>query len=209
MWGNSQEQGTYNLEKAVKPKHLCMLPRCRKKPRDIFNNPRDHGRLDGESGLERKINAVATFLSYQGAWTEASWTWEHAVSSRGLREGIRGSFSIHLFSIPCILSSHLLKTHWIRRSEERDHGPSPITLEKEEIICEESLKDELKELASIYHLLEGMMRDSVFFILPVGGSFSRKVSMLSISSSVVGVTASGCSSCWDGANTGMRHKGRW
>lgn len=38
-----------------------------------------------------------------------------------------------------------------------------------------------------------MIRDSVLVILPLGGSLSKNVSMLSISSSVVGVTASGCS----------------
>lgn len=43
------------------------------------------------------------------------------------------------------------------------------------------------------HLLDEMMRDSVLVILPLGGNLSRNVSMLSISSSVVGVTASGCS----------------
>lgn len=43
------------------------------------------------------------------------------------------------------------------------------------------------------YLLDEMMRDSVLVILPLGGSLSRNVSMLSISSSVVGVTASGCS----------------
>lgn len=40
-----------------------------------------------------------------------------------------------------------------------------------------------------------MIRDSVLVILPLGGSLSKNVSMLSISSSVVGVTDSGCS-CW-------------
>lgn len=38
-----------------------------------------------------------------------------------------------------------------------------------------------------------MISDSVLVILPLGGSLSRNVSMLSISSSVVGVTASGSS----------------
>ena len=37
------------------------------------------------------------------------------------------------------------------------------------------------------------MSDSVFVILPIGGSLSRNMSMLSISSSVVGVTTPGCS----------------
>lgn len=46
---------------------------------------------------------------------------------------------------------------------------------------------------SFQYLLDEMMRDSVLVILPLGGSLSRNVSMLSISSSVVGVTASGCS----------------
>lgn len=40
-----------------------------------------------------------------------------------------------------------------------------------------------------------MIRDSVLVILPLGGNLSKNVSMLSISSSVVGVTDSGCS-CW-------------
>lgn len=44
-----------------------------------------------------------------------------------------------------------------------------------------------------WYLLDEMMRDSVFVILPLGGNLSRNVSMLSISNSVVGVTASGCS----------------
>lgn len=44
-----------------------------------------------------------------------------------------------------------------------------------------------------FDLLDEMMRDSVLVILPLGGSLSKNVSMLSISSSVVGVTASGCS----------------
>ncbi len=43
------------------------------------------------------------------------------------------------------------------------------------------------------YLLDEMIRDSVLVILPLGGSLSKNVSMLSISSSVVGVTASGCS----------------
>ena len=44
----------------------------------------------------------------------------------------------------------------------------------------------------IYLLVE-MMSDSVFVILPIGGSLSINMSMLSISSSVVGVTTPGCS----------------
>lgn len=50
-----------------------------------------------------------------------------------------------------------------------------------------------KTLEFFQYLLDEMMRDSVLVILPLGGNLSRNVSMLSISSSVVGVTASGCS----------------
>lgn len=63
--------------------------------------------------------------------------------------------------------------------------------------------------------LDAMIRDSVLVILPLGGSLSKNVSMLSISSSVVGVTASG-GSCWtprggggggeEESHSGMKHK---
>lgn len=43
------------------------------------------------------------------------------------------------------------------------------------------------------YLLDEIMRDSVLVILPIGASLSRNMSMLSISSSVVGVTTPGCS----------------
>lgn len=43
----------------------------------------------------------------------------------------------------------------------------------------------------VLYRLDAMIRDSVLVILPLGGSLSKNVSMLSISSSVVGVTASG------------------
>lgn len=52
------------------------------------------------------------------------------------------------------------------------------------------IRDHQTRGPSLYRL-DAMIRDSVLVILPLGGSLSKNVSMLSISSSVVGVTASG------------------